>query len=191
MQYEATHSAGHDPVGWHGTTILCVRRGGQVAMAGDGQVTMGQTVVKGNARKVRRIGAGNAVLAGFAGATADAFTLLERLEAKLERYPGQLERACVELAKDWRTDRYLRRLEAMMAVADADRSFTLTGNGDVLEPEDGVIAIGSGGNYALAAARALMEASDLTAEEIARRAMKIAGDICVYTNHSVIVETIA
>jgi ATP-dependent HslUV protease subunit HslV len=180
----------HDPIGWHGTTILCVRRGLQVAMAGDGQVTLGQTVIKGNARKVRRIGPGNSILAGFAGATADAFTLLERLEAKLERFPGQLERACVELAKDWRTDRYLRRLEAMMAVADRDRSFTLTGNGDVLEPEDGVIAIGSGGNYALAAARALLEVADLTAEDVARRAMKIAGDICVYTNHSVIVETI-
>ena len=180
----------HDPIGWHGTTILCVRRGGQVAMAGDGQVTLGQTVIKGNARKVRRIGPGNTILAGFAGATADAFTLLERLEAKLERFPGQLERACVELAKDWRTDRYLRRLEAMMAVADRDRSFTLTGNGDVLEPEDGVIAIGSGGNYALAAARALLEVNDIPAEEVARRAMKIAGDICVYTNHSVIVETI-
>lgn len=190
MQNILSGPSNHDPVGWHGTTILCVRRGGQVTMAGDGQVTMGQTVVKGNARKVRRIGAGDSVLAGFAGATADAFTLLERLEAKLERYPGQLERACVELAKDWRTDRYLRRLEAMMAVADADRSFTLTGNGDVLEPEDGVIAIGSGGNYALAAARALVEMPDLTAEQVARRAMKIAADICVYTNHSVIVETI-
>ena len=180
----------HDPIGWHGTTILCVRRGLQVAMAGDGQVTLGQTVIKGNARKVRRIGPANSILAGFAGATADAFTLLERLEAKLERFPGQLERACVELAKDWRTDRYLRRLEAMMAVADRDRSFTLTGNGDVLEPEDGVIAIGSGGNFALAAARALVEVADLSAEDVARRAMKIAGDICVYTNHSVIVETI-
>ncbi|CAH2600844.1 peptidase component of the HslVU protease [Rhodovastum atsumiense] len=180
----------HDPIGWHGTTILSVRRGGQVAMAGDGQVTLGQTVVKGNARKVRRIGPGGTILAGFAGATADAFTLLERLEAKLERFPGQLERACVELAKDWRTDRYLRRLEAMMAVADRERSFTLTGNGDVLEPEDGLIAIGSGGNFALAAARALIEVPDLSAEQIARRAMKIAGDICVYTNHSVIVETI-
>ena len=179
-----------DPVGWHGTTILCVRRDGHVAMAGDGQVTLGQTVIKGNARKVRRIGAGERVLAGFAGATADAFTLLERLEAKLERFPNQLERACVELAKDWRTDRYLRRLEAMMAVADADRSFTLTGNGDVLEPEDGVIAIGSGGNYALAAARALMEIDGLSSEEIARRAMRIAGDICVYTNDSVIIETL-
>jgi ATP-dependent HslUV protease subunit HslV len=180
----------HDPVGWHGTTILCVRTASGVAMAGDGQVSLGQTVVKGNARKVRRIGTGGSVLAGFAGATADAFTLLERLEAKLERFPNQLERACVELAKDWRTDRYLRRLEAMMAVADRDRSFTLTGNGDVLEPEDGVIAIGSGGNYALAAARALLTVDGLSAEEIARRAMKIAGDICVYTNYNVIVETL-
>ncbi len=180
----------YDPVGWHGTTILCVRRDGRVAMAGDGQVTLGQTVIKGNARKVRRIGAGDRVLAGFAGATADAFTLLERLEAKLERFPNQLERACVELAKDWRTDRYLRRLEAMMAVADSDRSFTLTGNGDVLEPDDGVIAIGSGGNYALSAARALMEIDGLSAEEIARRAMRIAGEICVYTNANVIIETL-
>ena len=183
-------TASEDLVGWHGTTILCVRRGRQVAMAGDGQVTLGQTVIKGNARKVRRIGATESVLAGFAGATADAFTLLERLEAKLERFPGQLERACVELAKDWRTDRYLRRLEAMMAVADADRSFTLTGQGDVLEPEDGVIAIGSGGNYALAAARALMDVPDLSAEAVARRAMGIAGEICVYTNQNIIVETI-
>ncbi len=180
----------HDPVGWHGTTILCIRRDGRVAMAGDGQVSLGNTVIKGNARKVRRIGAGGSVIAGFAGATADAFTLLERLEAKLERFPSQLERACVELAKDWRTDRYLRRLEAMMAVADKDRSFTLTGNGDVLEPDDGVIAIGSGGNFALAAARALMEVPDLSAEDVARRAMKIAADICVYTNHSLVLETI-
>jgi ATP-dependent HslUV protease, peptidase subunit HslV len=179
-----------DPTGWHGTTILCVRRDGHVAMAGDGQVSLGQTIIKGNARKVRRIGAGSTVLAGFAGATADAFTLLERLEAKLERFPGQLERACVELAKDWRTDRYLRRLEAMMAVADKDRSFTLTGTGDVLEPDDGVIGIGSGGNYALSAARALLAIPDLSAEEIARRAMKIAADICVYTNNNVILETI-
>ena len=182
--------AAADPTGWHGTTILCVRRDGHVAMAGDGQVSMGQTIVKGNARKVRRIGAGNAVLAGFAGATADAFTLLERLEAKLDRFPNQLERACVELAKDWRTDRYLRRLEAMMAVADQNRSFTLTGTGDVLEPEDGVIAIGSGGNYALAAARALLAMDGLSAEEIARRAMKIAAEICVYTNNNIIIETI-
>ena len=184
-----------DPIGWHGTTILCVRNATGVTMAGDGQVTMGQTVVKGNARKVRRIGPDDSILSGFAGATADAFTLLERLEAKLDRYPGQLERACVELAKDWRTDRYLRRLEAMMAVADRERAFTLTGNGDVLEPEDGIIAIGSGGNYALAAARALATVTTsggggLSSEEIARRAMGIAADICVYTNHSLIVETI-
>ena len=182
-------SAAADPIGWHGTTILCVRRDGKVTMAGDGQVSMGQTIVKGNARKVRRIGGGS-VITGFAGATADAFTLLERLESKLERFPNQLERACVELAKDWRTDRYLRRLEALMAVADKDRSFTLTGNGDVLEPEDGVIAIGSGGNYALAAARALMAVPDLDPEEIARRAMKIAADICVYTNGNIIIESI-
>jgi ATP-dependent HslUV protease subunit HslV len=179
----------HDPVGWHGTTILSVRRGDQVVVAGDGQVSLGNTVVKGNARKVRRIGNGN-VIAGFAGATADAFTLLERLEAKLERFPNQLERACVELAKDWRMDRYLRRLEAMLIVADKDHGYTLTGNGDVLEPADGIIAIGSGGNYALAAARALMTVPDLTAEEIARRAMKIAADICIYTNENLIVETI-
>ena len=187
-----THqSSAHDPIGWHGTTILCVRRGSEVAMAGDGQVTLGQTVIKGNARKVRRIGPSGGILSGFAGATADAFTLLERLEAKLERYPNQLERACVELAKDWRTDRYLRRLEAMMVVADETRSFTLTGNGDVLEPDDGVIAIGSGGNYALAAARALLTVDGLSAEEIARRAMRIAADICVYTNYSVIVESLS
>ncbi len=179
----------NDPVGWHGTTILCVRRDNTVTMAGDGQVSLGNTVVKGNARKVRRIGNG-AVLAGFAGATADAFTLLERLETKLERFPNQLERACVELAKDWRTDRYLRRLEAMLIVADAERSFTLTGNGDVLEPSDGVVAIGSGGNFALSAARALMTVPDLGSEEIARRAMKIAADICIYTNENLIVETL-
>jgi ATP-dependent HslUV protease subunit HslV len=184
----------HDPVGWHGTTILSVRRDGKVTVAGDGQVSLGNTVVKGNARKVRRIGNGavkaSAVIAGFAGATADAFTLLERLETKLERFPNQLERACVELAKDWRTDRYLRRLEAMLIVADAERSFTLTGNGDVLEPSDGVVAIGSGGNFALAAARALMTIPDLSSEEIARRAMKIAADICIYTNENLIVETL-
>jgi ATP-dependent HslUV protease subunit HslV len=184
------HLAAADPIGWHGTTILCVRRDGHVTIAGDGQVSMGQTIVKQNARKVRRIGADGTVLSGFAGATADAFTLLERLESKLERYPSQLERACVELAKDWRTDRYLRRLEAMMIVADKDRSFTLTGNGDVLEPEDGVVAIGSGGNYALAAARALMEVPDLSADEIARRAMKIAAEICVYTNANLIIESL-
>ena len=180
----------YDPVGWHGTTIVSVRRAGHVTVAGDGQVTQGQTVMKGNARKVRRIGAGDQVIAGFAGATADAFTLLERLEGKLERFPGQLERACVDLAKDWRTDRYLRRLEAMLIVADAERTFTLTGNGDVLEPEDGVVAIGSGGNYALAAARALMEVDGLSAEDIARRAMRIAGQICVYTNDKLIIETL-
>jgi ATP-dependent HslUV protease subunit HslV len=179
----------YDPVGWHGTTILSVRRNGQVVVAGDGQVSLGNTVVKGNARKVRRIGNGS-VIAGFAGATADAFTLLERLEAKLERFPNQLERACVELAKDWRTDRYLRRLEAMLIVADKEHGYTLTGNGDVLEPTDGIIAIGSGGNYALSAARALMTVPDLTAEEIARRSMKIAADICIYTNENLVVETI-
>jgi ATP-dependent HslUV protease subunit HslV len=185
----AMQQSNHDPIGWHGTTILCVRRDGRVAMAGDGQVSLGQTVVKGNARKVRRIANGR-VLAGFAGATADAFTLLERLEAKLERFPDQLERACVELAKDWRTDRYLRRLEALLAVADANRSLLVTGNGDVLEPEDAVIGIGSGGNYALAAARALLTVEGLEAEEIARRAMKIAADICVYTNGNFVLESL-
>ncbi len=179
----------NDMIGWHGTTILCVRRDGKVAMAGDGQVSIGQTVVKNNARKVRRIAQGR-VLAGFAGATADAFTLLERLEAKLERFPDQLERACVELAKDWRTDRYLRRLEALLAVADKDRSLLLTGQGDVLEPEDSLIGIGSGGNYALSAARALMTVDGISAEEIARRSMKIAADICVYTNGNFILETL-
>jgi ATP-dependent HslUV protease, peptidase subunit HslV len=172
---------------WHGTTILSVRRNGQVVMAGDGQVSLGQTVIKANARKVRRIGDGS-IVAGFAGATADAFTLFERLEAKLEQYPSQLTRACVELAKDWRTDRYLRRLEAMMAVADKTTSLVLTGTGDVLEPEQGLIGIGSGGNYALAAARALIDVEGLDAEAIARKAMKIAADICVYTNTNVIVE---
>ncbi|WP_448192133.1 ATP-dependent protease subunit HslV [Azospirillum sp. sgz301742] len=179
----------HDPIQWHGTTILSVRKGGQVVVAGDGQVSFGQTVMKANARKVRRL-AGGDVMAGFAGATADAFTLFERLEAKLEQHPGQLTRACVELAKDWRTDRYLRRLEAMMAVADASVSLVLTGNGDVLEPEDGLIGIGSGGSYALAAARALIDVDGLDAEAIARKAMKIAGDICVYTNQNVTLEKI-
>ena len=175
--------------GWHATTILSVRKGNEVVMAGDGQVSMGQTIVKGNARKVRRIGNGQ-IVAGFAGATADAFTLFERLEAKLERHPGQLLRAAIELAKDWRTDRYLRRLEAMMAVADKDVSLLLSGTGDVLEPEGGVIAIGSGGNYALSAARALIDVEGLDAEAIARKAMKIAGDICIYTNHNVILESL-
>jgi ATP-dependent HslUV protease subunit HslV len=173
----------------HATTIVTVRKGNKVVIAGDGQVSLGQTIMKGNARKVRRIGKGGSVIAGFAGATADAFTLLERLEAKLEQYPDQLTRACVELAKDWRTDRYLRRLEAMMLVADKSVSLALTGNGDVLEPEDGVMAIGSGGNYALAAARALMD-TDKDAEEIARKAMQIASDICVYTNNNFVVETL-
>ncbi|PWC41354.1 ATP-dependent protease subunit HslV [Azospirillum sp. TSO22-1] len=182
-------TSSHDPIQWHGTTILSVRKGGQVVVAGDGQVSFGQTVMKANARKVRRL-ANGAVMAGFAGATADAFTLFERLEAKLEQHPGQLTRACVELAKDWRTDRYLRRLEAMMAVADASVSLVLTGNGDVLEPEDGLIGIGSGGSYALAAARALIDVDGLDAEAIARKAMKIAGDICVYTNQNVTLEKI-
>ncbi|MDG4885617.1 MAG: ATP-dependent protease subunit HslV [Mesorhizobium sp.] len=173
----------------HATTIISVRKGNKVVIAGDGQVSLGQTIMKGNARKVRRIGKGGSVIAGFAGATADAFTLLERLEAKLEQYPDQLTRACVELAKDWRTDRYLRRLEAMMLVADKSVSLALTGTGDVLEPEHGVMAIGSGGNYALAAARALMD-TDKDAEEIARRAMQIAADICVYTNSNFVVETL-
>ncbi|WP_029012384.1 ATP-dependent protease subunit HslV [Niveispirillum irakense] len=177
----------HDPIQWHGTTIISVRKGGQVVIAGDGQVSMGQTVMKSNARKVRRL-AGGSVMAGFAGATADAFALFERLEAKLEQHPGQLTRAAVEMAKDWRTDRYLRRLEALMAVADKDVSLVITGNGDVLEPEDGIIGIGSGGSYALAAARALIDIEGLDAETIARRAMKVAGDICVYTNHSVTLE---
>src|ERR671922_249933 len=171
----------HQPVDnvWHGTTILCLRKPGQVVVAGDGQVTMGQTVVKSNARKLRRL-AGGSVIAGFAGATADAITLFERLEGKLEQYAGQLTRACVELAKDWRTDRYLRRLEAMMAVADKSSSLILSGTGDVLEPEDSLIGIGSGGPFALAAARALLPL-DLSAEEIARRAMTIAAGICVFT----------
>jgi ATP-dependent HslUV protease, peptidase subunit HslV len=174
---------------WHGTTILAVRKGGKTVIAGDGQVSMGQTVVKGNARKVRTL-AGGKVVAGFAGATADAFTLIERLEAKLEQYPDQLARACVDLAKDWRTDRYLRRLEAMLLVADKDAIFTVTGVGDVLEPETGVAAIGSGGNYALAAALALAGETDLSAEDVARKAMAIAAKICVYTNGELTVESL-
>ncbi len=175
---------------WHGTTILSVRKNGTVVVAGDGQVSLGQTVIKSNARKVRRIGAKNDVIVGFAGATADAFTLFERLEGKLEQHPGNLTRACVELAKDWRTDKFLRRLEAMMAVANHEVSLILTGTGDVLEPEDGIIAIGSGGNYALAAARALVDRDDMEAEDIARKAMAIAAGICVYTNENVIIESI-
>ena len=178
-----------DPQQWHGTTILSLRKGNRVVIAGDGQVSIGQTIIKSNARKVRPL-AGGAVISGFAGATADAMTLFERLEAKLEQYPLQLTRACVELAKDWRTDRYLRRLEAMMIVADKQVSLVLTGTGDVLEPEHNLIAIGSGGNYALAAARALLD-SDMDAEAIARKAMDIAAEICVYTNNNVIVESLA
>lgn len=178
----------HDPINWHGTTILSVRKGGKVVIAGDGQVSMGDTIMKGNARKVRPLGKGD-VIAGFAGATADAMTLFERLEAKIEQYPGQLMRACVELAKDWRTDRYLRRLEALMIVADREVTLVLTGNGDVLEPEGGVIGIGSGGNYALAAARALAD-MELSADEVARKAMKIAAEICVYTNDNLTVESL-
>ncbi|MGC9215983.1 ATP-dependent protease subunit HslV [Acidithiobacillus sp.] len=170
----------------HGTTILCVRRGANVVMAGDGQVTFGNTVMKGNARKVRRIDPG--VLTGFAGATADAFTLLERFEAKLKAHPGQLAKAAVELAKEWRTDRVLRRLEAMLAIADDKQSLIISGQGDVLDPEYGIIAIGSGGPYALAAARALLENSDLSARDVAERALGIAGDICIYTNHQHTIE---
>jgi ATP-dependent HslUV protease, peptidase subunit HslV len=175
--------------GWHGTTILSVRKGRQVVVAGDGQVSQQSTLLKAGARKVRRL-AGGRILAGFAGSTADALTLLERLEAKLERHPGQLTRAAVELAKDWRTDRYLRRLEAMMAVADAETSLLLTGNGDVLEPDDGLIGIGSGGSFALAAARALIDVDDMPAEAIVRKAMAIAADICVYTNTHIVIESL-
>ncbi|MCY4031071.1 MAG: ATP-dependent protease subunit HslV [Hyphomicrobiales bacterium] len=174
---------------WHATTILAVRKNGQVAIAGDGQVSLGNTVIKSNAKKLRRLG--DDVIVGFAGATADAITLFERLEAKLEQYPSQLSRACVELAKDWRTDRYLRRLEAMMLVADASITLVLSGNGDVLEPEDGVMAIGSGGGFALAAARALHKhAPEMDAPAIAKRAMEVAAGICVFTNDSILVETI-
>jgi ATP-dependent HslUV protease subunit HslV len=182
--------ADSDFPGWHGTTILAVRKGGRVVVAGDGQVSLGQTVIKGTARKVRRLSpGGHAVVAGFAGSTADAFTLLERLEAKLEAAPGQLARAAVELAKDWRTDKYLQKLEAMLIVTDGDALLVVTGAGDVLEPENDVAAIGSGGNYALAAARALMD-SDLDAEAIARKAMSIAAEICVYTNGNLTVEAL-
>src|ERR1700730_11403417 len=173
---------------WHGTTILTVRKAGTVAIGGDGQVSIGQTIVKANAEKVRRLAKGD-VIGGFAGATADAFTLFQRLEGKLDQYPGQLMRAAVELAKDWRTDRYLRRLEAMMIVADPQISLVLTGTGDVLEPEAGVTGIGSGGNYALAAARALLD-GPLDAEAIVRKAMDIAADICIYTNRNVTIETL-
>ena len=176
--------------GWHGTTIVGVRKDGEVVIAGDGQVSLGQTVIKGSAKKVRRLSPGGQdVVCGFAGSTADAFTLLERLESKLEATPGQLLRACVELAKDWRTDKYLRNLEAMIIVTDGKNLFIITGAGDVLEPEHNVAAIGSGGNYALAAARALMT-SEKSAEEIAKAAIKIASDICVYTNGNLTIERI-
>jgi ATP-dependent HslUV protease subunit HslV len=177
------------PEVWHGTTILTVRKGGKVVIGGDGQVSIGQTVIKSNAKKVRKLGKGD-VIGGFAGATAYDFTLFERLESKLDKYPGQLTRAAVELAKDWRTDRYLRRLEAMMLVADKDVSLVLTGTGDVLEPEAGVMAIGSGGNYALSAARALID-SDKDAEAIVRRSLDIAADICVYTNRNLTIEALS
>lgn len=177
-----------DPQSWHGTTILCVRKGGKVVIAGDGQVSAGATILKGNARKVRKLGDGS-VIVGFAGATADAFALFERLEQKLERFPTQLARACVELAKDWRTDRALRRLDAMLIVADKKETFLLTGAGDVLDPEHSVVAVGSGGNYALSAARALYDVMD-DAEVITRKAMDIAADICVYTNRNLTVETL-
>jgi ATP-dependent HslUV protease subunit HslV len=188
---EAAQVAAENFPGWHGTTILAVRRGGEVVVAGDGQVSLGNTVIKGSARKVRRLSpGGHSVVAGFAGSTADAFTLLERLEKKLEAAPGQLARACVDLAKDWRMDKYLRNLEAMLIVTDGRDLYVLTGAGDVLEPEHDVAAIGSGGNFALAAARGLM-ASDLSAEDVARRAMAIAADICVFTNGNLTVERIS
>lgn len=174
---------------FYGTTILSVRRNGKVAIAGDGQVSFGATILKSNAKKIRKLGNGS-IIAGFAGATADAFTLFERLEAKLEKHSNQLTRACVELAKDWRTDKYLRRLEAMMIVIDRETTLVLTGNGDVLEPEDGVIGIGSGGNYAMAAARALVSVDNLEIKTIVEKSMKIAADLCVYTNNNVMIETI-
>lgn len=185
----AHFSLSHSPkIEWHGTTILCVRKDGATVVAGDGQVSQGPLKIKSNAKKVRRLGDGS-VIGGFAGSTADALTLFERLEHKLEQYPSQLARACVELAKDWRSDKYLRRLEAMMAVADKSNSFILTGTGDVLEPEDGIIGIGSGGAYALAAARACLD-FDLTAEDIARKAMHIAAGLCVYTNANLTLESL-
>ena len=173
----------------YGTTILSVRKNGKVVIAGDGQVSLGSTVLKSTAKKVRKLGDGP-IIGGFAGATADAFTLFERLETKLEQYPNQLTRACVELAKDWRTDKYLRKLEAMMIVVDHKTSLILTGGGDVLEPEDGIIGIGSGGNFALSAARALIDIPNLSALEIIKKSMKIAGDLCVYTNHNLTIETL-
>ena len=193
MDGNSHHHSAHGLTPWHGTTIIGVKRGGKTVVAGDGQVSMGNTVMKPNARKVRRLGEGGPekgkVIAGFAGATADAFTLFDRLERKLEQYRGQLMRAAVELAKDWRTDKYLRNLEALMIVADKDVLLVITGNGDVLEPEGGIAAIGSGGNYALAAARALSDYED-DAEKIARRAMAVAAEVCVFTNDQVTVETV-
>ena len=183
------NSDSHGMIPWHGTTIIGVKRGDKTVIAGDGQVSMGNTVMKPNARKVRRIGDDGKVIAGFAGATADAFTLFERLERKLEQHRGQLLRSAVELAKDWRTDKYLRNLEALMIVADSESLLVLTGNGDVLEPEGGIAAIGSGGNYALAAARALSDYED-DPEKIARRAMAVAAEVCVFTNDRVTVETL-
>lgn len=178
-----------DPSKIYGTTILAVRKNGKVAIAGDGQVSFGNTVLKSNAKKIRKLGDGT-IIAGFAGATADAFTLFERLESKLEQYPNQLMRACVELAKDWRTDKYLRRLEAMLIVVDKDISLVLTGNGDVLEPEKGIAGIGSGGNYALAAARALNEIENLSAEDVVKKSMKIAAELCIYTNENIVIEVL-
>ncbi len=175
----------------HGTTIVSVRKNGEVVIAGDGQVTLGHVVIKHNARKVRRLGVSGDVIAGFAGATADAMTLFERLETKLDQYPSQLQRACVELAKDWRTDKYLRKLEAMMIVADASITLVLTGTGDVLEPEDALIGIGSGGSYALSVAKALISIEGLSAEDIARKSLKIAAEICIYTNEHVTLEKIS
>lgn len=183
---DSSHASAFGKV--HATTIVMIRKGGKVVLAGDGQASMGQTVVKSNSRKVRRIGNGD-VIAGFAGSTADAFTLLERLETKLEQYPTNLMRAAVELAKDWRTDKYLRNLEALLLVANKEVSLMISGAGDVFEPEGGIAAIGSGGNYALAAARALGD-MDLSAEEIARKSMKIAAEICVYTNDNLVVESL-
>lgn len=189
MHSSSFQSNSPNPPQWRGTTIICVRKGDQVVIAGDGQVTLGATIIKSQARKVRCLAGGN-VIAGFAGATADAFTLFERLEAKLEMYPAQLTRACVELAKDWRTDRYLRRLEAMMAVADKNASLVLTGTGDVLEPEDGLIGIGSGGSFALSAARALKDVESYSAEMIARKSIEVAAGICIYTNNNIVLESI-
>ena len=179
----------HKPDTIYGTTILSVRKNNQVVVAGDGQVSLGNTVMKNTAKKVRKLANGT-IIAGFAGATADAFTLFERLEMKLEKHPNQLPRACVELAKDWRSDRYLRKLEAMMIVVDADVSLILSGMGDVIEPDDGILAIGSGGNYALSAARALIDVKGMDAEKIAKKSMKIAGDICIYTNHHLTIEVL-